>query len=496
MNSDNMDDVRKAIMEINEAILSRQDLLSKAGVASQYGGKRDVSEACGYPPSLEFYDFMETYSRGDIAKNLVEAYPDYTWSSDPVVFESNNKTKKLTKWDKSFIKFVRKTNLFSVMHKLDILAGIGRYAVLLVGFQDGDDLSRPVEKGKNVMYLQPYGENAAMISEWVMDKKDARYGKPLMYQITAGMSTTSTTGGTVGMSLPFTETFPVHYSRIIHVADNCLENSVHGIPRLQNVYNRLMDVMKVASGSAEMFWRGGFPGYSFEAKDGVQLPEGDDLKKMNEAIQEYVHGLNRYLKLQGIETKQLNPQLESPKDHFDIQLSLISAASKIPKRVLLGSEQSVLAADQDTKGWNSRVMRRRLRFAEPMMLRALIDTMMKTGILESVDDYEVKWPGLDFADDEKQADIAKKKTEAIVAYSNSSANQLVPPKAYLTDILGVTEVDSESYMEQALDELELENEEDEIDVSTMPSGKTEPQPEVVGKPTKEKAEPTPKAKKG
>lgn len=470
MEANTQKEVADAIFQINETILSRMDLLRKGGVTAQFDGKRDIAIACGYPANLTFDDFMETYSRGDIAKNLVEAYPDYTWSADPTVFEAGNKKKKKTSWDKEFDSFVRKFNLFSVMHKLDILAGVGRYAILLIGFADGQKTEDPVSPGSGVAYLQPYSEQAATVSEWVTDKKDPRYGKPLRYQVTTG-SPSTTSGSPSSASIPFSDTFTVHYTRVIHVADNCLENAVFGIPRLQNVYNRLMDIMKLVAGSAEMFWRGGFPGYSFEAKEGVQLPEGEELTKMNDAIQEYVHGLNRYLKLQGIEAKQLNPQVESPKDHFDIQMSLISAATKIPKRVLLGSEQSVLAADQDTKGWNSRVMRRRLRFAEPVMLRSFIDLMMKYNVLPTVKDYEVRWPNLDFADEEKQAKIAKMKTESIVAFANSAANQVIPTKPYLTDVLGCSDVEAESYIEQAAKE--IQDEETENDVSGMSDGTTQ-----------------------
>ena len=46
----------------------------------------------------------------------------------------------------------------------------------------------------------------------------------------------------------------VHASRVIHVAEDILDDEVYGIPRLEPLYNYLDDLLKVVGGSAEMFW--------------------------------------------------------------------------------------------------------------------------------------------------------------------------------------------------------------------------------------------------
>ena len=44
---------------------------------------------------------------------------------------------------------------------------------------------------------------------------------------------------------------------------------------MQRSYNRLLDARKILGGSGEMFWRGGFPGYSFEVNSGMDGAEVD-----------------------------------------------------------------------------------------------------------------------------------------------------------------------------------------------------------------------------
>ena len=59
----------------------------------------------------------------------------------------------------------------------------------------------------------------------------------------------------------------VHASRVLHVAEDCLDDDVYGIPRLKPVFDRLDDLLKVVGGSAEFFLRGASRLIGLEGRD-------------------------------------------------------------------------------------------------------------------------------------------------------------------------------------------------------------------------------------
>jgi len=134
-----------------------------------------------------------------------------------------------------------------------------------------------------------------------------------------------------------TNKLEVHWSRIIHVAYEADENPLVGTPKMQSVFNALLDLFKVSGGSAEMFYRGGFPGYVFNMGDGESLsdPDIDDMKKQ---ITNYTNSMQRYLRLRNVTVTGLAQQIADPKNQQDAIFNLISAGTGIPKRILTGSE--------------------------------------------------------------------------------------------------------------------------------------------------------------
>ena len=70
-------------------------------------------------------------------------------------------------------------------------------------------------------------------------------------------------------------TADVHWTRILHVADNRKTSEIFGMPRLHVVYNNVLEIKKITGSSGEMFYKGAYPGYAIEAVDdvtsGVQL---------------------------------------------------------------------------------------------------------------------------------------------------------------------------------------------------------------------------------
>jgi hypothetical protein len=110
-----------------------------------------------------------------------------------------------------------------------------------------------------LLFLRSFDESQVQVVQYEANVRNPRWGQPIMYRITLNDSRESHSG----IGLP-NASIRVHWSRVIHLADNLGSSEIFGVPRMRPVLNRLLDLRKLYSGSAEMYWRGAFPGISLE----------------------------------------------------------------------------------------------------------------------------------------------------------------------------------------------------------------------------------------
>lgn len=456
--------------------LIRQRWASALGVTNK--GQRDLYEELGYPTQLTFQDFWNRYRRQDIAKGIIDRPVKATWQGPLKVVESDNKDE--TPFESQFSKLVTSLRLKNKFARLDRLACVGKYAVLLLGFDDTRIETWPVEvaKGKRkLLYVRPVSETHAKIDEWDERPESPRYGLPLIYSVTLtkpGMRSVDTHTDR-NSSDKSTYTIRVHHSRILHVVWDKLEDDVEGTPYLESVYNRLIDMDKLVGGSAEMFWRGARPGYAGTTSPDYTMGTEDESELMDQ-ISEYENGLRRILMLEGVELKALAAQISDPTAHVNAQIEMISSVTGIPRRILTGSERGELASTQDKEQFQELIQTRREEFAESEIVRPFIDRMHMYGVLSPSTDYSVGWSDLFALSDKEQADIGKTRTESLVRYSSEPlAEDHVPFDAFAEMFLGLTKEEAEllaRYKADMLanderDGLELE-EEEEDDIPPQP----------------------------
>jgi hypothetical protein len=435
LNSENSDLI---INEFQNIITNTLDRVALSNFFTTHKGERDVNKIYGYPKKLKDEHFQARIERQDIAKRIVEAYPTACWGDMPKI-EDDSETQEETEFEKSFVKLCKKLNLIKYIKNLDILAGWGHYSVLLIGINDGQDFSKPLNlnnlKEDDILYLSPRTENLARISEFDQDLRSKNYGKPLYYTIKSG-GYASNDGGQL-MSSQFQQ---VHYTRVIHVAENALTNDVIGTPRLEPVYNRLIDLDKIVGGSAETFFLNSRGGMHLDIRDVSNNFENSDKKSLVKNMQDYTNSLTRFIQTAGMDVEAINHNIADPKNHFDVLISLISATTEIPKRILLGSEQGQLASTQDFNNFQERVKKRQHNYCEYTILRPIIDFFINTGVLPTPknNEYNVVWQNLEAVDELKKAEISLKKSQAIASYVNSpEANMMIPPKQFMEEVLNL-----------------------------------------------------------
>ena len=404
------------------------EAVSRASVASylgkSYGDTRKLYEALGYKLIPVYQDFYARYRRGDIAKAIIDKPVKACWRKRPELVESEDSE---TPFEKGWSELVKASQPFSYFSRVDRLASIGAYAVLLLGLDDGDDFAAEAKSATKLLYIQVFSEGNASISEYQTNKSNPRCGLPEFYNLTYQIGTAVSSSR-------------VHHSRVIHVAEDVLESNVEGQSRIEPVMNRLEDMERVVGGSAEMFWRGGFPGYNFSAEQDA-AGGTQDLTELKAEIEDYMHGMKRYLKTQGVRVDSLAQQLADPRPVVESLLDLIAAATGIPKRILMGSERGELASTQDSESWNALIDERRQEHCEPRILRPFVSRVCDLGIIpQPTNSYEVRWPILAIEGRKEAAEIGNLKTQAIASYAGSpGAETIVPPEIFLREVLGFTQ---------------------------------------------------------
>lgn len=446
--------IKNSLMAANATLL-RSELIRKL-----LNPGKDINFECGYPDTIEVTDYKRLYKRNGVAKRVVKILPEESWAIPPVIFETEDSED--TEFEKTWKLLQEERKLFHYLQRIDVLSGIGEFGVLLLGINDSKRLEEPVEgineiTGESIgqskyelMYLKPFDQTTVVVKTKELSVFSPRYGFPKTYSIEFEGTGSSKNVVTI-----------VHWTRLLHIADGREMSETYGTPRMECVYNRLLDIRKILGGSGEMFWKGGFPGLAFESN-----PEpGDaaiDLDSLKDQMESYMNGLQRYLAMEGMTVKSLAPQVAGPKEHTDTNMRNIAISLGIPYRIFFGTEESKLASVQDSKTWNKRISQRQENYVSPFIIRPLIDRLMAFGVLPEVK-YTIDWPDLNAPTDEDKAKVSSILTEALAKYVGGGVDALIPPMEYLTVILGMTQEEAEAIEKAALGfiGLEEENEEEE-----------------------------------
>lgn len=494
--------------------------------------RRDIYAECGFPKHLLPEMYEDAYDRNGIAERVVHALPDESWVLPPEVYETEDVAE--TQFELALKSLDRRINLFGNLWRADRLAGVGHYGGILLGYDDGADLSLPPDgfdvgafvgdeltrnarplvnaaprdengqslrkakpqagasKGagteraaraasawtpkRNLIYMRPFREKYAQIATWCQDPKSARFGKPETYMLTLFDPNNETH---TGQGQP-QNTIHVHWTRFLHIADNRQGSDVFGKPRMKPVFNYLQSLDKIAAASGEMFWLGARPGYSFEVNPDIPDAELDE-EKLRKEFDAFANGLQRYLGLTGVSAKSLAPQVSDPTPHVKMLLTLIAITLGYPLRIFMGTEEAKKAGEQDDKHWNRRLKHRQDTFVTPCQLRPLFELLVALEVLPGIngpDGLMVAWPDLSTVSDLEKSEIMLNKTQAMASYVGGGVDALVAPPSYLRLYAGHTEAEAEAIEAEATDHVAATAEHDaavaaqQSDLAAESAGKT------------------------
>jgi hypothetical protein len=375
---------------------------------------RNVYVQLGYIPPrlLKFPLLFARYERGGIAERIVDAYPQATWSGGARIVEDPDPTTE-TPFEAAVRELFTRLQLWSRLTRVDTLAGIGEYAVLLIGAPDPLDTELPKNlRANEVRYIKPFHQGNATVAEWDKNPDSERFGQPTLYSVRFQTSPTTS------------EQKNVHWSRVIHVADGLLESDLFGKPRLRAVWNYLDDLEKNVGGGSEAAWKRMDPGLHVDVDPEMPFSPAEQAA-LSDEMDEMQHGLRRYMRTRGTTVTPLVATVTGFGPNADTVLKLIAATTGIPLRILLGSERGELASTQDRLNWADRILERRRQFATPLV-RTLLGRLMERGAIPTPSattlsegkgatpvsdlgaDYIIMWPNVGELDDVAKADLIGK----------------------------------------------------------------------------------------
>lgn len=443
---------------------SRDQLTRGGGVLARAGFKRDIDKEAGYATKLDSEIFYAWYERKGIASRIVDIWPDLSWQECPEVYEHED-VEVNTPWEAAFEELSNRFDFHELLHRFDKLMGIGRFGIIVAGVSNsGESLAEPIEKvydvktrrwkpaganNRDLLYLMPFAENNVRIHSMVTDPTNPRYGWPEFYVVTMAAPT-------VG-DVYATTTTQIHWSRVFHFSDGRLSSEVFGIERLRQPFDYLYDLQKVASSAGEGYWQNGNPLLNIKTQGAPPPGVTIDTAGTKEQVWKLQNSLQKFLQLVGMEAEMLSPDIKDPAQFFDLFITLIAASIKVPKRILLGTEEAQLAGAQDSNHLSESVRGRRRKHCTKLV-KEFVFWLMSLGVLEWLDSVNVDWDDAETMSEKEKADILKTKTDALVAYAGSQEARTIMTEAqYFEKVWNMDKADVEmiiTAMEAAMAELD------------------------------------------
>lgn len=156
----------------HEQLLAEELLLNamsmrKEWIDNQIDPRRNINEECGYPDQVTVTMCKEQYTRNSIAARVVQVFPRECWALPPTVTEDEDAEIVTTfeqAWDTlgknllgvdSKFKQEKGNPIWEYFKRLDTLAGIGSFGVMLLGIDDGKPLHTPVAGFEDGMPSKP-----------------------------------------------------------------------------------------------------------------------------------------------------------------------------------------------------------------------------------------------------------------------------------------------------------------------------------------------------
>jgi len=441
-----------------------------------------VWDAVSYPreEQFNFEAFYLRYERQAEARAIIDKPVNDTWQDDPIIKDEayeeeeheqsdfEKKVKEFFEGDHTRRKPIQRLSV------ADKLGRLGKYSILVIGTSDGRELSTPLYDNEfdgldDLNYLAAFGEDRIVDINVDTDLSSPRFRLPDSFEVITQEHEDS------NVSNEEYESEIIHHSRVVHIPEGTLENDMEGTPALKPVFHELLNIDKIKAASGEGYWRAGYQGLLIQPPEdpqsGQRMKFSDDGKGVEEEIENYIDNFKRTIATRA-EISSLNNSVGDPNPHLEANYEAIAAALDLPKAILTGEDRADTASSEDVRQWHQKVGERRNKFAEPVIVKPLIEKLKKYGILPEPqgDGFIVEWPPLDELTEQQEWDLRSQKASTLTQISPGGDPERIATMPELRMLMGWgpnigSEIDDDTVEEQqeeplAADEEMLPDEED------------------------------------
>lgn len=388
---------------------------------------RELYETFDWPKDVDDERYYATYTRHPFAKPVVDRPAFTSWRDEPDIVDPEADDE--SDFEAKMRQANRAHDVWSYAERLDRLAGIGRYGVMVFVTSDVDGpetLATPLEASAGgegldfVQQIKVFSEVSVDSIEWgdASDAAEGRWGKPVAYHIDFSPEASTDKTGTEDDAV-----YEVHHSRTVAApATRKLDDEFFGRPRLEPVFNVLRDIEKVLGSVAEMAYRGADKGLAIQHDpDQVNVGSDEFWEQHNEEIRDWFQGIKPVFETTGSVT-ELGGQIANVSNVFQPQLSALAAATGIPKRVFEGDPAGALAsAAEDTQAYFGMIEERRGEYVTPHYARPIVRWYIERGVVSEPDSgtvgqgkflFDVEWDPLRVLSEQEQANVVQTQLDA------------------------------------------------------------------------------------
>lgn len=383
----------------SETSISRRDLFSN-GLFNTHGGERDMFEVLGYPMSLSWEQLFVAYRRMGIATRLTRGIARSCWRDIPEIKVDDEQVYE------EELKILAKKRMFRKLEQADTLNRIGRFSILFVGVQDGEKPDQPLgkafggEKAINDIYFQAYSEDGTEVVEYEEEPSNPRFGMPVKYQLT------TRTVGNEKLQVDTTSRI-VHWTRVVHIAEDALDNDLEGMSALEPIFNWLIDLIKSEGGSSEAYWINAQRILAFMAKEGVGNADPEELEQLKKEIEEFTNGMRNGIRLGNVDVKSIDTTMIDPKETILGALKLIAGATGIPLRILTGEGGGQTTGSEDKAAYNTLIKDRQDLMCSDWLMQVL-NILGMSGVIDELPiNAEVDWPVNEALNELEKSEVRK-----------------------------------------------------------------------------------------
>lgn len=353
----------------------------------------------GYPEHVDYHKLNSMFERNSIAHGVVAHLRAKCWQSPPDIIEGeeSDEDRPVTTWERS-IKHISERKIFPAIREAQEYWHTFGWSGVILQFKDSRGWDKPVTSGKKEIHrVIPFKPTQMRIGEIDLNERSDHYGQPKNWTFIDSCDGVATSERAI------------HPDRIVFFGDWKRPKSL-----LVPCYNNLINIEKIEGGSGESYLKNASRQFaiSFDkeidmrqmALDmGVQPSELHTL--FDETAKEMNRGNDSILALKGATATPLVATVPQPKEHYEMNLSSIAAATTIPMKIISGMQTGERASTEDNRQFSGLAMAVRLNDLTPF-IRDIYDRLMQKGAIETVE-YSVIWDDLMSATEAERITLAK-----------------------------------------------------------------------------------------